>query len=171
MGIQQSKQSFGKRAAKIFLPVLIALNVPLLCIQVDSLLNPIDLSKAGKWAMSGSQAFDYIIVPVVLVVLFIAQWLVFVPMWNRFLKFRRVLLSSLFIGILISLLIGAGLGYSTWTNQLGPSINQSNTDELINLILLMSSFIVVYCILNIITLYFLDRSHIKHLKSQKNKPI
>jgi len=171
MGIQQSKQSFGKRAAKIFLPVLIALNVPLLCIQVDSLLNPIDLSKAGKWAMTGSQAFDYYIVPVILVILFIVQWLIFVPMWNRFLRFRRVLLSSLFIGILISLLIGAGLGYSTWTNQLGPSINQSDTDELINLSLMMSSFVVAYCILNIITLYFLDRSYIKYLKLQKNQSI
>lgn len=171
MGIQRTKQSFGKRAAKIFLPVLIALNVPLLCIQIDSLLNPIDLSKVGKWAMSGSQAFDYYIVPAVLVILIIVQWLIFVPMWNRFLRFRRVLLSSLLIGILISVLIGAGLGYSTWTNQLGPSINQSNTDELINLILLMSSFIVAYCFLNIITLYFLDRSHIRHLKSQKIQAI
>ncbi|MDR3696510.1 hypothetical protein [Mucilaginibacter sp.] len=167
MGIQQAKQSRGKRAAKIFLPVLIALNVPLLCIQIDSLLNPIDLSKAGKWAMSGSKVFDYIIVPVVLVILFIVQWLVFVPMWNRFLRFRRVLLSSLFIGILISVLIGAGLGYSIWSNQLGPSINQSNTYELVNLSLLMSSFIVTYCILNIMMLYFLDRSHIGRLKSQK----
>jgi len=153
------------------LPVLIALNVPLLCIQVDSLLNPIDLSKAGKWAMSGSQAFDYVMVPTLLVVLFIVQWLILVPIWNWFLKFRRVLLSSMFIGILISVLIGAGLGYSTWTNQLGPSINQSNTDQLVNLILLMSGFIVAYCILNIVTLYFLDRSYIRHLKFQKIQAI
>ncbi|WP_295674602.1 hypothetical protein [uncultured Mucilaginibacter sp.] len=172
MGIQRTKQSFGKRAAKIFLPVLIALNVPLLCIQVDSLLNPIDLSKAGKWAMSGSQAFDYYIVPAVLVVLFIVQWLILVPVWNRWLyKFRRVLLSSLFISILISVLIAGLLGYCTWSNQLGPSINQSNTDELVNLILLMSGFIVTYCILNVITLYFLDRSYIRNLKSQKLQAI
>ena len=171
MGVQRTKQGFGKRTAKVFLPVLIALNVPLLCIQVDSLLNPIDLSKAGKWAMSGSQAFDYVMVPVLLLVLFIVQWLILVPMWNRFLKFRRVLLSSMFIGILISVLIGAGLGYSTWTNQLGPSINQSNTDQLVNLILLMSGFIVAYCILNIVTLYFLDRSYIRHLKFQKIQAI
>jgi len=171
MGIQPTKQSFGKRAAKIFLPVLIALNVPLLCIQLDSLLNPLDLSKAGKWAMSGSQAFDYIIVPVMLVILFIVQWLILVPVWNRFLKFRRVFLSSLFIGILISLLIGAGLGYATWTNQLGPSINHADVYELVNLSLLNSSFVVAYCVLNIVTLYLLDRSYIKQLKSKKKHAI
>jgi hypothetical protein len=167
MGIQPSKQSFGKRVARVFLPVLIALNVPLLCIQLDSLLNPLDLSKAGKWAMSGSQAFDYIIVPVMLVILFIVQWLILVPLWNRFLKFRRVLLSSLFIGVLISLLIGAGLGYATWSNQLGPSIHHADVSELVNLSLLNSSFVVAYCILNIITLYLLDRTFIKQLKLQK----
>jgi len=169
MGIKQPKQSFGKRVAKTFLPVLIAFNVPFLFVLIDSLLNPIDLVKTGKWAMTGSQAFDYIIVPAVLVILFVVQWLIILPIWNRrFLKFRRVLLSSLFIGILFSVLIGALLGYSIWTNQLGQNINQSDVNELINSILLMSSFVTGYCILNIITLYLLDRSGIK---SQKLYPI
>jgi hypothetical protein len=168
MNVQRPKQSAGKRAAKIFLPVLIAMNVPLLLIELDSLVNPIDLDKAGKWAMTGSWAFDYVIVPLTAIVLFIVQWSIFLPIWNRlFIKFRRVLLSSLFFGLLLSTLTGALLGYLTWTNQLRQGSGQANVDELLNSVLLMSSFVAAYCVLNIFTLYFLDRSYIRQLKSQK----
>jgi hypothetical protein len=168
MNVHRPRQSFGKRAAKIFLPVLIAVNVPFVCIQIDALLNPIDLDKAGKWAMDGSWAFDYVLVPVTLVILFIVQWVIMLPVWNRiFINFRYVLFSSLFVGIILSILFGILLGYLVWTNQLGQNEKQAGVDELINSILMMSSFVVAYCFLNIITLYFLDRSYIKLIRSQK----
>jgi len=95
MHIEKPRQSFGKRLAKLFLPVLIGLNVPFLCIEIDSLLNPIDLDKAGKFAMEGSQAFDYILVPVAFLILLLVQGLIIIPAWNRICwKYRRVLLSS-----------------------------------------------------------------------------
>jgi len=168
MNVQKPRQSAGKRAAKIFLPVLIAMNVPLLLIGLDSLLNPIDLDKAGKWAMTGSWAFDYVIVPFTVIVLFFVQWSILLPIWNRvFIKFRRVLLSSLFFGIILSALVGALMGYLTWANKLGQGNNQPGTDELLNSVLLMSSFVAAYCVLNIFTLYVLDRSYIRQLRSQK----
>jgi len=163
MRIEAPKQSAGKRIAKVFLPVLIGLNVPFLGIEIDSLMNPIDLDKAGKGAMLGSQVFDYLLLPALFFILLIVQWLFILPMWNRMvLKYRKVLLSSLCIGIIISILIGALLGYLVCANQL-------DQDKLINSILTMSGFVIVYCILNIITLYLLDKSYIKYLKPHKLK--
>ncbi|HAL82661.1 MAG TPA: hypothetical protein DCO83_10830 [Mucilaginibacter sp.] len=165
---EKPRQSFGKRSAKLFLPVLIGLHLPFLYIQTDSLLNPIELDKAGKGAMDGLWFFDYVFFPGLLVILLIPQWLIIVPVWNRMcLRARRVLLSSLSIGILLSILTGALLGYLVWINKLGPNNNQPGLNELINPVLLMSGFVVVYCILNTLTLYFLDRSFIRHIKSQK----
>jgi hypothetical protein len=170
MHIEKPRQSFGKRLAKLFLPVLIGLNVPFLCIEIDSLLNPIDLDKAGKFAMEGSQAFDYILVPVAFLILLLVQGLIIIPAWNRICwKYRRVLLSSLGIGIIFSVILGALLGYLVWANQSALNNNQTNLDNLINSGLLMSAFVIAYSILNIITLYLLDRSYIKHLKPQKFK--
>jgi hypothetical protein len=163
MRIEAPRQSAGKRAAKIFLPVLIGLNVPFLGIEIDSLANPIDLDKAGKGAMLGSQLFDYLLLPGLFFILLIVQWLFILPMWNRMVtKYRRVFLSSLSIGIIISVLIGALLGYLVCANQL-------DQDKLINSIIIMNGFVIVYCILNIITLYLLDRSYIKYLKPHKLK--
>jgi hypothetical protein len=168
MSIVQPRQSFGKRFAKLFLPVLIGLNVPFLCIQIDSLLNPIDIDKAGKFAIEGSQTFDYVIVPAVFFILLLVQGLIILPLWNRMcLKYRRVLLSSLAIGIIFSVILGALLGYLIWANQPGLNNKRIDTDSLINSGLLMSAFVLVYSILNIITLYLLDRAYIKHLKPQK----
>jgi hypothetical protein len=170
MSIEKPRQSFGKRLAKLFLPVLIGVNVPFLCIQIDSLLNPIDIDKAGNFAMEGSQAFDYIVVPVVFLILLLVQGLIILPRWNRMcLKYRRVLLSSLGMGIIFSVILGALLGYLVWANQPGLNNKQIDMDSLTNSGLLMSGFVVVYSILNIITLYLLDRSYIKHLKPQKLK--
>ena len=161
MNAEKPSQSFGKKAAKIFLPVLIGFNVPFLGIQIDALLNPIDLDKAGKGAMLGSQVFDYVLVPAMLVILLIIQWVMILPMWNRiFVHSRRVLLSSLIIGIFISVLTGMLFGYLVCTEQ-------SDMYNLINAVLLMCGLIVAYCILNTVTLYLLDRSYIKYLKARK----
>jgi len=169
--MEKVRQSFGKRTAKLFLPVLIGLNVPFLYIQWDSLLNPVDLNAAAKGAMLGYWVFDYVFIPVSLVFLIIIQWLVFLPLWNRvFVKFRRVLFSSLFIGILLSVLLGAGLGYSARANKLDQQVTKLGTDDLVNSILLVSGFVVVYCVLNILTLYFLDKTYIKQLKFNKPQP-
>jgi hypothetical protein len=170
MRYEKPRQSFGKRAAKLFLPVLVGIHIPFLYIQTDSLLNPIDMDKAGKGAMDGLWFFDYVFFPAGLVILLIIQWLIIVPLWNRMcVRARRVLLSSLSIGILLSTLTGALMGYLIWINKLGPNNNQPGLYDLINPVLLMSGFVVVYCILNTLTLYFLDRSYIRNLKSQKNR--
>lgn len=170
MAIEKPRQSFGKRLAKLFLPALIGLNVPFLCIQINSLLNPIDLDKAGRGAIEGSWAFDYILVPVLFFILLIVQGFIIVPAWNRIcLKYRRVLLSSLGIGIIFSVILAALLGYLVSANQSNLNNNHTKLDNFINSGLLMGAFVFVYSILNIITLYLLDRSYIKYLKPQKIK--
>lgn len=170
MSIAKPRQSFGKRLAKLFLPVLIGLNVPFLCIQIDTVLNPIDIDKAGKGAIEGSQAFDYIVVPLVFLILLLVQGIIIVPKWNRIcLKYRRVFLSSLAIGLTFSVILGALLGYLVWKNQPSLKNNQADLYNFIHSALLMGGLVIVYSILNIITLYLLDRSYIKHLKPQKIK--
>jgi hypothetical protein len=161
MSAAKPRQSFGKRFAKIVAPVLIGIQLPFLAIQMDSLLNPIDLDKAGKGAMLGSQMFDYVVIPTLLFILVIIQWIIIVPLWNAICsRFRYVFFSSLCIGITISVLLGILFGYLTINDQ-------SNSNDLINAILLMGGFITAYCIVNIITLYLLDRYYIAYFKSQK----
>jgi hypothetical protein len=161
MAIGLPRQSLGKRLAKVFLPVLIALNVPFVYIQIDSLLNPVDLNSAAKGAMLGYWVFDYVLIPVGLVILFVIQRVIIIPIWNRqLIKSRYVLLSSLCIGIILSNLFGALGGYLVWVGQPGAA-------DLINSVLLMSCFAVIYCLINTITLYLLDRSYIKSLKPHK----
>jgi hypothetical protein len=162
MKSEKPRQSFGKRTAKLFLPVLIGLHVPFLYIQIDSLLNPIDLTAAGKGAMYGSQVFDYVLFPALLVILIVGQWLIILPLWNRvFINSRRVLLSSLFTGIIISVLLGILLGYLT--------SKTADIDAMIIPASVMSGFVVIYCIGNTITLYLLDRSYIKQLRAYSLK--
>jgi len=163
MNVQRPRQSAGKRAAKIFLPVLIGLLITFLCDRIILLIKPLNLSIDGDAAIGGQWVFNNIFFPIIVIALFLAQWLVIIPFWGKMLlKFRNVLLSSIITALIIAIISGALFGYMLWAPQFGFG-------DLVISFLVISSITMIYIVGDIFALYFLDIPFTKYSKANKLK--
>jgi hypothetical protein len=143
----------------IFLPVLIGLFLLFLFYKVYLLFNPLDPYKDGDGALFFDGVLIYILLPFTSVILFLLQRFIVLPLWNKLISsFSNVFLASISVCMILSISLGILIGYLFWAKQFGLS-------DLYFSILITTCIVMAYNIINIFTLYFINKSQISRLKS------
>lgn len=143
-----------KRMARIVMPVLVGIIIPLSAFVIDMQIEPLDPYRDGDGAILISSLFIRFALPIIFILCLFIQLMVVLPVWNKVSKNRKnrfIRIAGLILGICI--IISFLLGYGTWQKQFGFR-------DLWISAAIVFAITLLYLVGNISTLYLFDRKQL-----------
>lgn len=143
-----------KRLLKILLPPFIAFTVFFIAVRYSPFYFKLRPDEMGDGDLQSFMSYYRYLLPLCFVTAILTQVLIFIPIWNKVIdKPVRVKVIAFLAMCFVCLVLSAAIAYAMWDNF--------SRIHLEKLCLFMTTVQIVYWVMNIGVMYFIDRRQVQ----------